>query len=110
MIFSEYIVAPHISTCRVLNQMPDLGIRYMCIRYMWLSWLGWDGLNHLPGFDVSAWRQATLMRRLSTRARPRNECGRRRSRGTGTVAGKPEQPSSTAAPPITESRTGLMLA
>jgi hypothetical protein len=27
--------------------LPDLGIRYM-----WLSWLGWDGLNHLPEFDV----------------------------------------------------------
>jgi transposase-like protein len=43
------VVAQHISTCRVLNQLPDLGIRYM-----WLSWRGWDGLNHLPEFDVSA--------------------------------------------------------
>jgi hypothetical protein len=40
-------VAQHISTCRVINQLPDLGIRYI-----WLSWLGWDGLNHLPEFDV----------------------------------------------------------
>ena len=39
-------MAQHISTYRVLNQLPDLGIRYM-----WLSWLGWDGLNHLPEFD-----------------------------------------------------------
>jgi hypothetical protein len=44
-----FVVVQHFDSSCVLNQLPDLGIRYMR-----LSWLGWDGLNHLPEFDVAA--------------------------------------------------------